>query len=116
MRVARNKVIVEDAGKKNAAATAEVRALIARHGEDGVRIRALARHRVQDLDLIAPLYPRIERGTIGCIIVVTAGDDGFVFVEDADLEIIYTETLAAFIDRTRSVDPDVVARFYLSLL
>jgi hypothetical protein len=106
--------VLEEEGKVNAAATATVKSLAQRYGDD-LRILALERHRVEDYDLIGEIFPEFPRGTIGCIIVARAGNQGAVFVEDPQLEIIHEESLDTFIERTRDLDPKLLAAFYLSL-
>jgi hypothetical protein len=51
----------------------------------------------------------------GCVIVVYAGGEGFVYQEDKDLNVISTETLAEFLKKTEQVPPETMYRFFLSL-
>jgi len=106
---------VEAEGKQLVAATSEVAELRAAHGEEHLRILALAQHRVNDRDLIAELYPNADRDEVTCVIVATAGDDGYVFLQGEAFEILRTETLSVFARRTGDVDPELLARFWLSL-
>ena len=108
-------VIEEEEGKALVAATTEVRGLVAAHGDEHVRILALAQHQVHDRDIIAELYPGPDREEVTCVIVATAGDDGFVFLQGEDFRILRSETLDAFTRRTADVDAGLMARFWLSL-
>lgn len=108
-------VVPEAEGKELVAATSEVAELRAEHGEEHLRVLALAQHRVYDRDLIAELYPTADRDEVTCVIVATAGDDGYVFLQGEDFAILRIETLAAFAERTDDVDPELLARFWLSL-
>ncbi len=108
-------VIPEAEGKALVARTAEVRGLAAEHSDEHLRILALAQHRVHDRDLIAVLYPTAARDNVTCVIVATAGDDGYVFLQGEDFRILRTETLEAFTQRTADVDAGLMARFWLSL-
>lgn len=109
--------IPEDEGKKNVMERPEVQELYARHGADDVYIQALEIDLAHDREFIQKLRPDISPN-IGCIIVVKAGQygaDGYVYFEDENLHIVRHETLSEFLSRTRGVDPEVLAQFYLSL-
>jgi hypothetical protein len=106
---------VEEEGKKTVAKRPEVLALYEKYGRH-VHVKALDIEYVEDLAFLNSIHPRFNEET-GCIIFVHAGDtnEGYVYQENKDLEIIYQETLQEFLTHTRAVDPDTMATFYLSL-
>jgi hypothetical protein len=127
--------VVEDAGKEAAYNQPEVQSLIALYGADHVLVKALDRHLIlrkehwhsletesdrlwreeHDALLGMIVKPGLAIGDVGCVIVVYAMGEGFVYWEDHDLNIIASETLAEFQYRTTNVSPDVMFTFYLSL-
>ncbi len=63
---------------------------------------------------IEQIYPSLAHDT-GCVIVAHAGDEGYVYRQDKELNIVGRETLAEFMERTKDIDRGVMAKFYLSL-
>jgi hypothetical protein len=61
------------------------------------------------------LKPGLSRDEIGCVIVVYSVDEGFVYWEDKDLNIVASETLGDFREHTADVPSDAISTFYLSL-
>ncbi|MEK7534506.1 MAG: hypothetical protein AAB600_04160 [Patescibacteria group bacterium] len=107
-------VVIEDKGKVNVSNTPEVQALIQKYGKNHVHIKALDINVVQDIQFVKKIHPKFKEQT-GCIIVAHAGDEGYVYQEDKQLNIIYRETIQEFMKKTKNVDPEVMAKFYLSL-
>ncbi len=104
----------EAEGKVKVVNTPEVQELIKKYGVNNVHIRALDIDLVEDIEFIKQIHPNFKEQT-GCIIIVHAGDDGYVYQEDKQLNIIYKETLSEFTEKTKSVAPEIMAKFYLSL-
>ena len=104
---------IEEQGKIDVAKRPEVIALAEKYGWDKVYISALDIKLATDIEFIKQIRPDFEDKT-GCIIIVMAGDEGFIYQEDEDLNVIYSETIQEFIEKTKDVDPEIMARFYLS--
>ena len=108
-------VIIENEGKKKVSDTPEVQALAKKYGGyEHVHIGALDIDLVRHTAFIEKIYPNLA-GDTGCIIVVHAGDEGYVYRQDKNLNIAYQETLAEFTERTKDIDSEFMAKFYLSL-
>lgn len=108
-------VVIEDEGKKNVAEREDVKLLAEKYSWEHMHIKALDIHLAHDYDFLKILFPEFKKGDIGCIILVLAGDEGFVFIENEELEIIGQESLSSFVDRTKTIDFEIMAKFYLSL-
>lgn len=106
--------IPEDKGKAIVREKTEVQMLIREHGKNRVHIEALEIELVQHTEFIEQIYPNVAKDT-GCIIIAHAGNEGYVYREDKQLNVVYQETLAEFLERTKSIDPTVMSKFYLSL-
>jgi len=108
-------VVEENEGKKKVSDTPEVQALAEKYGGwEHVHIGALDIDLVRHTAFIEKIYPNLAKDT-GCIIIAHAGDEGYVYREDKNLNIAYQETLAEFMERTKDFDPEYMAKFYLSL-
>lgn len=107
-------VVIEDQGKIKVAERPEVMALAEKYDWEHVHISALDIKLVEDIDFISQINPRFKKET-GCIIVVHAGNEGFVYQENESLEVIYQETLSEFLENTKHVPPEIMSKFYLSL-
>jgi hypothetical protein len=121
--------VIEDAGKRNVEHLPEVEALRQKYGEERLFIKALDRHLVgretewhtnhalmkEHDDLLYAVRPDWDPKITGCVIVVYAGGEGYVYQEDKDLNVIGTETLAEFLEHTKNVSPEMMYRFFLSL-
>lgn len=107
-------IVIEDKGKINVSHAPEVKALIYKYGKNHVHIMALDIDLIKDINFIKQINPSFKEQT-GCIIVVHAGDEGYVYQEDKELNIIYRETIQEFMEKTKNVDPQIMAKFYLSL-
>ena len=108
-------VIDEDEGKKKVSDTPEVQALAKKYGGwEHVHIGALDIDLVRHTAFIEKIYPNLAKDT-GCIIIAHAGDEGYVYREDKNLNIAYQETLAEFMKRTKDFDTEFMVKFYLSL-
>lgn len=94
--------------------TPEVQALIQKYGRNHVHVKALDIKLVEDIEFIRSIHPHFKEET-GCIIVAHAGEEGYVYQEDKELNIIYKETIQEFLEKTRNVDSQIMAKFYLSL-
>ena len=106
--------VPEDAGKETATRTEEYRLLVEKHGTEAVSLEALELRLVRYLEFIRQVDPNFREQT-GCIIVARAGDDGYIFQEDEDLNVIYTQTLEEFESKTAATDHAVRERFWSSL-
>lgn len=107
-------VIIEDKGKVKVSERPEVKALIQKYGKNHVHIKALDIDLVRHTAFIEKIYPSLADET-GCIIIAHAGDEGYVYREDKKLNIAYQETLTEFMERTKDIDDEYMAKFYLSL-
>ena len=107
-------VVIENEGKIKVSNMPEVQALATKYGWEHVHIKALDIELVKDIEFIKQIHPNFKEQT-GCIIVVHAGDEGFVYQEDKELNIIYQEALSEFMQKTRDVSPEIMSKFYLSL-
>ena len=107
-------VVPEDEGKIKVSNTPQVQALANKYGWPHVHISALDGDLVKHVGFIEKVYPNLAHDT-GCIIMVHAGDEGYVFREDKQLNVVYTETLAEFLARTKNFDADFMAKFFLSM-
>lgn len=108
-------IMIEDKGKLKVTKRSEVLALYKKYGRKQVLIDAVDIDKVKDKDFIAQMGLD-SVGGIGCIIVVRAGSEGYVYLEDVnELNIIHSETLLQFQDRTRQVNPAIIKSFYSSL-
>jgi len=107
--------VIEDKGKVKAANTPEAQALADKYGWEHVHVKALAHSALYEEGFIAKIHPQFK-GKIGCIIFVHAGDnEGYMFVEDENLDIIYRETIHNFVEKTKNIDSELISKFYLSL-
>ena len=106
--------MIEDKGKVTASKTPEIRALMGKYGRENLTFQALEIHLAHDTEYVKKLYPSYH-GHIGCIIVVTAGDEGYVMFERENLEVEYAQTLEEFKQATASVPPEILDQFYASL-
>ncbi|MEK7061726.1 MAG: hypothetical protein AAB957_00490 [Patescibacteria group bacterium] len=107
--------VEEDEGKKKVSDTPEVQALAKKYGGwEHVHIGALDIDLVRHTAFIEKIYPNLAKDT-GCIIIAHAGDEGYVYREDKNLNIAYQETLAEFMKRTKDFDTEFMVKFYLSL-
>lgn len=106
--------IPENEGKLKVYNLPEVQQLVKKYGKEHIHIKALDINLVKDIEYIKSIHPNFKEQT-GCIIVVHAGNEGYVYQEDKKLNIIYKETMKDFLEKTRGVDSDVMAKFYLSL-
>lgn len=105
----------EDEGKKKVSDTPEVTALAEKYGGwEHVHIKALDIDLVRHTAFIEKIYPHLADDT-GCIIIAHAGDEGYVYREDKNLNIAYQETLTEFMERTKDIDSEFMSKFYLSL-
>jgi len=105
---------IEEEGKIKVLQTPEVQALVQKYGRQHVHIGALDIDLIRHTAFIEKIYPSLAENT-GCIIIAHAGNEGYVYREDKNLNIAYQETLAEFIGRTKDFDPGFLAMFYLSL-
>jgi len=105
---------IEDKGKVTAAKTKEALALMKKYGRENVSIRALEIHLAHDHSYIKSLNPSYK-GEIGCIIVVKAGNEGYVMYEEKNLRVVYIETLEEFKENTKNANSELVEQFYNSL-
>jgi hypothetical protein len=106
--------VPEDEGKIKVSNTPQVEALAKKYGWDHVHISALDGDLVKHAGFIEKVYPDLAYDT-GCIIMVHAGDEGYVYREDKKLNVVYTETLAEFLERTKNFDAGFMAKFFLSM-
>ena len=120
--------IEEDAGKENVKHLPEVEALRKKYGEDRLFINALDRHLIgheaewhtnhaammEHDALLYSVRPDWDPKITGCVIVVYAGGEGYVYQEDKSLKVIGTETLAQFLEKTKNAPPALMYRFFLS--
>ncbi len=107
--------VIENEGKKKVSDTPEVQALAKKYGGwEHVHIGALDIDLVRHTAFIEKIYPNLAEDT-GCIIIVHAGDEGYVYRQDKKLNIAYQETLTEFIERTKNIDSEFMSKFYLSL-
>src|SRR3989344_371705 len=106
--------VIENEGKKIVAATPEIKALATKYGWAHVHISALDIDLIKDIEVIRKLNPNFKEET-GCIIVAHAGEEGYVYQENKDLQIIYKEPLKEFLERTQNVDSATMSKFYISL-
>lgn len=106
--------VIEDEGKIKVSDTPEVQELAKKYGWSRVHIKALEIELVKHTAFIEKMYPNLAKDT-GCIIIAHAGDEGYVYREDKNLNIVYQETLAEFMERTKDIDNAYMSKFYLSL-
>jgi hypothetical protein len=107
--------VIEDEGKIKVSNTPEVQALAQKYGWPHVHIKAVDIKLIEDIAFVRSIYPNFKE-EMGCIIIVHAGEnEGYVYQEDKDLNIIYRESLSEFMKRTSTVDSATIAKFYLSL-
>ena len=108
--------VIEDEGKKKVVERPEVQALIEKHGKNNIHIKAVDIDLVKEIEFIQQIHPNFKQET-GCVIVVHAGskDEGFVYQEDKDLNIVYSLPLSEFVEQTKNVDYELMSAFYLSL-
>ncbi len=107
-------VVIEDKGKVKAANTPEAQALADKYGWVHVHVKALAHSALYEEGFIAKIHPQFK-GKIGCIIFVHAGDnEGYMFVQDENLDIIYKESIHEFAEKTKNIDSKLMSKFYLS--
>lgn len=125
----RQQVIIEDAGKENVENLPEVEALRQKYGEQRLFIKALDRHLIgheaewhtdhaammEHDELLYSVRQDWDPKITGCVIVVYAAGEGYVYQEDKALKVIGKETLAEFFKKTEKVSPEIMYRFYLSL-
>ncbi len=105
---------IEDKGKVKAANTPETQALADKYGWVHVHVKALAHSALYEEGFIAKIHPQFK-GKIGCIIFVHAGDnEGYMFVQDENLDIIYKESIHEFVEKTKNIDSKLMSKFYLS--
>jgi len=107
-------IIIEDKGKVTAAKTKEALALMKKYGRENVSIKALEIHLAHDQSYIKSLNPSYK-DEIGCIIVVKAGNEGYVMYEEKNLRVVYIETLEEFRENTKNANSELVEQFYNSL-
>ena len=88
-------VVAEEEGIRLISQTSEVRDFVARHGAANVRIRAVDLDAPGQARFLPSVDPGFRDGE-GCIIVVEAGDEGFVYQLDERLNTYYRVPLAAF--------------------
>ena len=105
---------IEEKGKVYVEKRVEVQNLYQKYGERNVSVKALDIKLVQDISFIKQLDPKFENKT-GCIIVVQAGNEGYVYQEDKDLNVLYFQTLAEFKEKTKNLDQKLLEKFYSSL-
>lgn len=107
-------VVIEDEGKKKVVEFPEVVDLSKKYTWEHVHIKALDHTALYENGFVEQIHAQF-RGEVGCIIIVHAGDnEGYVYVEDKDLNVIYKEPLTEFVKNTASVDAAVMAKFYMS--
>ena len=108
-------IIIENEGKINVSNTPEVQALAKKYGGwEHVHIGALDIDLVRHTAFIEKIYPNLAEDT-GCIIIAHAGDEGYVYRQDKNLNIAFQETLVEFTERTKNIDTEFMSKFYLSL-
>lgn len=106
---------VEEEGKISVSKRPEVVALAERHGWDHVHILAMDIKLVSDLEFIQELRPDFAQ-ELGCVIVVHAGEnEGYVYQEDKDLNVVHMETMEEFVASVKDKDPELLFKFFLSL-
>lgn len=106
--------VIEDKGKVTASKTEEAMYLIKKYGRENVTFQALEIHLAHDDNFIQSLNPKFSHDT-GCIILVRAGNEGFVMQEEKNLQVIHTETLEEFKSNTYHSDPKILEQFYNEL-
>jgi len=108
--------VIEDEGKKKVVERPEIQALIEKYGKNNIHVKAVDIDLVQDIEFIQQIHPSFQEET-GCVIVVHTGstNEGFVYQEDKDLNVIYMLLLSEFIEQTKNVDYETMSTFYLSL-
>ncbi|OGM33128.1 hypothetical protein A2803_00280 [Candidatus Woesebacteria bacterium RIFCSPHIGHO2_01_FULL_44_21] len=107
--------VIEDEGKVTVSERPEVVALAEKYGWDNVHIQALDIDLVSDLVFIKSLRPDFS-DELGCVIVVHAGEnEGYVYQENEDLEVIHMETMQEFLNKVKDKDPELLFKFFLSL-
>jgi hypothetical protein len=120
-----NNVIVEEQGILLIKSLPEYAAAVAAHGEEQVGAAALDRHQ-EGIDYVGENHdefrtefmPVIDDGflpTSGCIIVLQAGDEGFVYQLDKDFNIVHRVSLATFQEGEKRVDAETMEWFWDSL-
>lgn len=107
-------LVTENEGKIAVSNTPEVQELARKYGWPHVHIKALDIELVKDIEFIKQIEPTFKEQT-GCIIIVHAGDEGYVYQEDKELNIIYQERLDEFMEKTKNVSSEIMSKFYLSL-
>ncbi len=106
---------IEDKGKVTAAKTKESLALMKKYGREKVTYKALQIHLAHDTEFLTALNPNYKGGYVGCVIVVTAGDEGYVMYEEKSLRVVSAIPLAQFKQDIQNSDPAIVEKFYASL-
>ena len=106
--------VIENEGKKPVVATPEVQALAAKHGWEHVHVKALDHDTLWEDGFVEQIHPKFK-GELGCIIMAHSGDnEGWVYVEDKDLKIVYRETIKEFIEKTKNIPSNIMSKFYLA--
>lgn len=107
--------LIEDKGKISVEKRPEVVALAEKYGWDHVHILAMDIKLVSDLEFIRELRPDFAQ-ELGCVIVVHAGEnDGYVYQENMNLEVVRMETMSEFVASVKDRDPELLFKFFLSL-
>lgn len=107
-------IMIEDKGKVTASKTPEIRDLMKKYGREKLTFQALDIALAHDMEYVKTLYPSYQ-GHIGCIIVVTAGNEGYVMFERENLEVEYIQTLEEFKQATATAPSEILDQFYASL-
>lgn len=106
--------VPEDKGKVTASKTKEAIALMKKYGRENVIYKALEIHLAHDHAYLKQLNPHF-RDEVGCIIVVQAGNEGYVMQEEKSLKVVRIETLDQFQENTNQATPAVLQQFYNAL-
>ena len=114
IRVSNWALIVEEEGVLLIKDTQEYQSLVEKYGAGGVSVKAVNLHEPSE----AAFLREISLGFLsepGCIIVLKAGDEGYVYQLDEEVNIVFRLTLSEFEAGARSVDALTMERFYGSL-
>jgi hypothetical protein len=118
-------LIPEEEGIDDIKATSTYQDFAAKHGEENIEILALDRqdeaveyHDEDHKEFKSAFMQEIDpqfRPTSGCIILVQADGEGYVFQQDAAFNVVHTVTLQEFQEGAENVDQETMDWFYRSL-